>query len=187
MLCNYFLTGLVKAEEIRTFCLGSPVYFVSQPLYPFYAYGKLLVHVYQVYTRCTFSAHWQAVLFRPQALSRALGFEARRRAACTLRCKLGPRTGFVAHAMGVRSCASWLTFTGLLSSTPSRPGTWKPHNSSNSLCCCCIAPSLQLSSPLLCGSHGTTAVAYQTLLFVTTTDGASVCACVCHDCCGRRK
>ena len=49
-----------------------------------------------------------------------------------------------------------------------------------------IAPFLQLSSCLLCGSHGTTAAA--PLPFVTATDGASVCACVCHvPCCPRKK
>ena len=39
----------------------------------------------------------------------------------------------------------------------------------------CITPSLKLSSSLLCGSHGTNAVAHQALPFVTATDGASVC------------
>ena len=39
----------------------------------------------------------------------------------------------------------------------------------------CITPSLKLSSSLLCGSHGTTAIAHRALPFVTATDGASVC------------
>ena len=37
----------------------------------------------------------------------------------------------------------------------------------------CITPSLKLASSLLCGSHGTTAVAHEALPFVTATDGAS--------------
>ena len=41
-----------------------------------------------------------------------------------------------------------------------------------------ITPSPNLSSSLLCGSHGTTALAHEALPFVTATDGASVCACV---------
>ena len=67
---------------------------------------------------------------------------------------------------------------GLLSATPSRTGPWKSHNFSDSLCCCCITPSLQLLSPLICRTHGTTAVANQDILFVKATDGASVFACV---------
>ena len=42
----------------------------------------------------------------------------------------------------------------------------------------CITPSFKLLSSLLFDSHGTTAVAHHALLFVTGTDGASVCACV---------
>ena len=47
-----------------------------------------------------------------------------------------------------------------------------------------ITSSLKLLSCLLCGSHGTAAVAHETLPFVTATDGASVCvrACLCHVC-----
>ena len=44
----------------------------------------------------------------------------------------------------------------------------------------CVTPSLKLSSSLLCGSYGTTAVAHQALSFVAATDGASVRACACH-------
>ena len=74
--------------------------------------------------------------------------------------------------------ASWPFFTrSLLFATPRRPGPWKPHNFSYSLCCCCITRSLQHSSSLPCGSHGTTAVAHQALPFVTATDGAYVYVC----------
>ena len=41
----------------------------------------------------------------------------------------------------------------------------------------CITPRLKLSSSLLCGSHGTTAVAQQSLC------GPLLCLCVCHDTC----
>ena len=44
------------------------------------------------------------------------------------------------------------------------------------LCRICITPSLQLSSSLLCDSHGATAVAHQALPFSTATDDASACA-----------
>ena len=47
-------------------------------------------------------------------------------------------------------------------------------------CHVCITPSLKLLSSLLCGGHGTTAVAHQVLPFVMATDGTSVCACACH-------
>ena len=39
----------------------------------------------------------------------------------------------------------------------------------------CITPSLKLSSNILRGSHGTSAVAHQALPFVAATGGASVC------------
>ena len=42
-----------------------------------------------------------------------------------------------------------------------------------------ITPSPNLSSSLLCGSHGTTAVAHQAFPFVMATDGAYQCVFLC--------
>ena len=125
-----------------------------------------------------FAYCWQPFLFRPRVFPRALGFGVRRGPECILRHKFAPRTGSVAHVLGVESRASWVIFTGLRSATPSRQGPWKPHNFSFSVCCCCYHTVLQLSSSLRCGSHDTIAIAHQALPFVTATDGASVCAYV---------
>ena len=53
---------------------------------------------------------------------------------------------------------------------------------------CCITQSFQLSSLVHYGSHGTTAVPHQALLFMMATDRASAsCACVCQSPCIPRK
>ena len=50
------------------------------------------------------------------------------------------------------------------------------------LCVSGLYHTLKLSSSPLCDSHVTTVVAHQVPPFVTATDGASVCACVCVLC-----
>ena len=51
-----------------------------------------------------------------------------------------------------------------------------PTKLSYPLCCCCITPSFQLSSRLVCGTRQSHP---ELFLFVTgVTDGASACACV---------
>ena len=49
-----------------------------------------------------------------------------------------------------------------------------------SIYCYCITLPSQLSSFLLCCSHGTTAVAHQVIPFATTAEGACVRVCVLH-------
>ena len=97
--------------------------------------------------------------------------------ACTPRRKFGSRAGSVARALGVQSREIWQVITGSLSAElePSK-ATENPHVRRFAPHCCNSSP--------LCGSHGTAAVAHETLPFVTATDGASVCvrACLCHVC-----
>ena len=74
---------------------------------------------------------------------------------------------------------------------PPRRGSQGPGNPTKSffflssfwLCCRLIlartTPSIKLSSSRLRRSHGATSVAHQALPFVTATDGASMCVCVC--------
>ena len=86
----------------------------------------------------------------------------------------GYRTGSVARALGVQSRTSWIFFKGSHSAPPSRPPLQEtpPFQRAAAV----SHRPFQLSSSLLCGSDGTTAVAHQALPFVTATDGASVCA-----------
>ena len=70
--------------------------------------------------------HLYAFLRRPWAFSRALGCGARRRPACTLRRKFGPRAGSVGRALGVQSREVWQVITGLLSAELREPSReWK--------------------------------------------------------------
>ena len=136
-----------------------------------------------------FSCAWSSFYLLAACFSRALGCVAHRGTACTLRCKFvpRPRPGALARALGVQRRASWLFFTGLLSVTPS-PGPGKYRNFSNihsvPLLYHTVPPALELST---LRSRDTTAVAHQSLAFVTATDGASVCACLCHDYCNPTK
>ena len=88
-----------------------------------------------------------------------------------VRVPAGPRASCSTQAIST-------IYTGLRTATPSRPGPWKPHNFSLLLCCCYSTQPLQASSSLLCGSHGTTAVAHQALPILTATEGALVCVYV---------
>lgn len=64
-------------------------------------------------------------------------------------------------------------------------GPWKSRQSSHSLWCCCITTSLQRSSYLLGGSHGTTAVSRTSTSALCDGHGRcfSLCVHVCHDYC----
>ena len=63
-------------------------------------------------TKLTFFVQWHFLLFRPWVFSRGLGCGARRRPACTLRCKCGPWTRSVASALGVQSHENRQVSTG---------------------------------------------------------------------------
>ena len=97
--------------------------------------------------------------------------------------KFGPRPGSVARALGAKSRD--LASNREISFRPAEPRRTMespPFFFAPLLLLLlyrvCITPSLKLSSSLLCGSQGTTAVTHQALPAVTATDGASVCACV---------
>ena len=89
----------------------------------------------------------------------------------------------ICGARSGQSRAIWQLITGFLSASPSLAGQCNPHDLRVFplllLYHVRITPSLKLSSCLLCGSHGTTAVVHQALPLVTATDGASVCVRVC--------
>ena len=191
-----------------------------------------------------FFAEYVPFLFRPRALSRALGCGARMGPACTQRCKCGSLLGSVARALGGQSREIWQVPRDRFLPSQSLARQWETRISAfllhratpeqhsrqerRTLVCVCgpllcvcvllcatcgcmrvcecvfvcwnptfnflfffaplataaaaaavrhvciITPSLKLSSSLLCGSHGTTAIAHQILPFVTATDGASV-------------
>ena len=93
---------------------------------------------------------------------------------------MGPRPGSVARALGVQTRANSQEIMGSLSAEPERRKTFFLVSCLLLLYHTCITPSFKLSSSLLCGSHGATAVAHQALPFVTATDGASECACERH-------
>ena len=83
-----------------------------------------------VRTKCTFTfyAHRQPFLFRPWVRSRALGCGARRRPACTPRCKFGSRPGSVVRALGVQCREIWQATTGsFFPTSSSQPGPCKPQ------------------------------------------------------------
>ena len=73
--------------------------------------------------------------------------------ACTPRREFVSQAGSVARALGVRSREIWQVIMGLHSASLSPARQWKTHMSAVLLHCCKIS--------LLCGSHGTRAVAHQ--------------------------
>ena len=95
---------------------------------------------------------------------------------------------FVLCVLHVRVCGDLCAGTPHFSFLAAHLCAGTPHFSFFFLLCylllllyhVCITPSLKLSSSLLCGSHGTTAVAHEALPFVLATDGAPVCSCSCH-------
>ena len=132
--------------------------------------------VCEVYMGCTFFAHRPAFLFWPRVFSRSLGCGARREPACTQGASLRPGRA--------PWCVIWaLKFARCIPLVEPRRTMETPHFEKILLCCfsshVCTTRCLKLSSCLLGGSHGTTAVAHRALSpFVTATDGASVCLCV---------
>ena len=130
-----------------------------------------------------FFPEYQTFLVRPRIVPRAPGCGARRGPVCTPRCKCRSRPGSVARALVVQSRASWQIIVGLISASSSLAGQCKPHNllfcfaAAAAVSCLYHTVSLKPSSSLLCGSHGTTAIAHQALPFVKATDGAPVCVC----------
>ena len=73
---------------------------------------------YYVFIKLCVLPEYKTSLFRPRVFSRALGCGARRRPACTPRCKCGSRSGSVARALGVRSREIWRVPRGSLSAQP---------------------------------------------------------------------
>ena len=122
-----------------------------------------------------FWRHLHAFVRRPWVFSRALGCEARRGPACTPRRKFGSRASSAARALGVQSREIWQVIAGLLSAEPGK--TMETHMS---------AVLLHCKSSLLCGSHGTRAVAHQACVghYYACVDIAYAClCCVCYDTC----
>ena len=101
-------------------------------------------------------------------------------ATCTPRRKCESRPGSVARVLGVQSRTIRKVVMGSISASPSLAGQWKAHNSMLFpllLYHVCITPSLKLSTlwhPRYYSSRTSSSS------FVTATDDASVCACLCH-------
>ena len=131
---------------------------------------------------------------RSSSVARALGIQGRLprpRGAQELcpytAAHFGPRSSSLASAVCVQGQASSLfSRGGWRFATPSRAGPWNPPQIQlyALLLAAIITPPLKLSIPLLCGSHGTTAVAHQAPPVVTATDGA-LSVFVCHVSCPR--
>ena len=125
----------------------------------------------------------------PRVFSRALGCGTRGGAACTHGAKFGPRPCSLARALGVQSRSSRQVITGLHSASPSHAGQWKPTSfyfcSAAALSCLyhTLPQALKLSTwwQPRCNSSRTSSSSP----FVTATNGASVCACLCHVSCRR--
>ena len=139
-----------------------------------------MLHIF-ICMECTFFAHSHALLFRSRVFSRALGCGARRGPACTHGASFGPWPCSVARALGVQSHSSWQVITGMHSASPSLAGQWKLHNVLFYLLLLfhvLITTCLTLSSSLLGGSHGTTAIAYQARLLLRRPRTVHPCVCV---------
>ena len=146
----------------------------------------IFIHMHMYFCTLARFSLLVADLFSPSRLRGAQGGRVYSRG------NFGSRPYSVARTLGVK-VARVGKYHGIAYAPPSLAGQWKPHSLRLLLCCCsyhvCFTPGLELSSSLLGGCHGTTAVAHQARLLSCDGHGRCICVCAClyNVSCRRKK